>query len=152
MKNIFFIGWQDVRFQLRDGGTLLWLFVMPPIFFYFIGTVTSGFSSGMSGGGATPLTVVAENPGFLKEQVDLRLEANDFAPEWVESLETSDDDIGKHGVQGPLNANLLELACQGVRPGVEHSRHRFVGDHFVAHAGIKRKRSGRRGLFVAGLE
>ncbi len=92
MKNIFFIGWQDVRFQLRDGGTLLWLFVMPPIFFYFIGTVTSGFSSGMSGGGATPLTVVAENPGFLKEQVDLRLEANDFAPEWVESLETGDEE------------------------------------------------------------
>ncbi len=90
MRNIFFIGWQDVRFQLRDGGTLLWLFVMPPIFFYFIGTVTGGFSSGMSGGQATPLTVVAEDPGFLKEQIDLRLEANDFAPEWVETLEPSD--------------------------------------------------------------
>ncbi len=92
MRNIFFIGWQDVRFQLRDGSTLLWLFIMPPIFFYFIGTVTGGFSSGMRGAQATPLTVVAENPGFLKEQVDLRLEANDFAPEWVESLETSDED------------------------------------------------------------
>ena len=91
MRNIFFVGWQDVRFQLRDGSTLLWLFVMPPIFFYFIGTVTGGFSSGMSGGQATPLTVVAESPGFLKEQVDLRLVANDFAPEWVEVLETSDE-------------------------------------------------------------
>ncbi|MBU2675850.1 MAG: ABC transporter permease [Gammaproteobacteria bacterium] len=89
MRDIFFIGWQDVRFQLRDGSTLLWLFVMPPIFFFFIGTVTSGFSSGMSGAQATKLTVVAENPGFLKEQVDLRLVANDFAPEWVESLETT---------------------------------------------------------------
>jgi len=87
MRNIVFIGWQDVRFQMRDGGTLLWLFVMPPIFFYFIGTVTAGFSSGMSGGQATPLTVVAENPGFLKEQINLRLEANDFAPEWVASLD-----------------------------------------------------------------
>ena len=92
MKNILFIGWQDVRFQLREGSTLLWLFVMPPIFFYFIGTVTGGFSSGMSGGQATPLTVVAENPGFLKEQVDLRLVANDFAPEWIESLDTSDEE------------------------------------------------------------
>ncbi len=92
MKNIFFVGWQDVRFQLRDGGTLLWLFIMPPIFFYFIGTVTSGFSSGMSGGQATPLTIVAENPGFLKEQIQMRLEANDFAPEWVESLEGSSSD------------------------------------------------------------
>ncbi len=92
MRNILFIGWQDVRFQLREGSTLLWLFIMPPIFFYFIGTVTSGFSSGMSGGQATPLTVVAENPGFLREQVDLRLVANDFAPEWVESIETGDAD------------------------------------------------------------
>ena len=58
MKNLLFIAWQDVRNQLREGSTLLWLFVMPPIFFYFIGTVTSGFSSGVGGGQATPLTVV----------------------------------------------------------------------------------------------
>ena len=64
MKNIQFIAWQDVRNQLREGSTLLWLFIMPPIFFYFIGTVTSGFSSGMSGGEGTPVTVIAANPGF----------------------------------------------------------------------------------------
>lgn len=92
MRNILFIAWQDVRNQLREGSTLLWLFVMPPIFFYFIGTVTGGFASGMSGGQATPLTVVAENPGFLREQIDLRLRANDFAPEWVETLDTADEE------------------------------------------------------------
>lgn len=85
MKNILFIAWHDVRNQLRQGSTLLWLFVMPPIFFYFIGTVTGGFSSGVSGGQATPLTVVAKSPGFLKEQIDLRLADNDFDAEWVES-------------------------------------------------------------------
>jgi ABC-type Na+ efflux pump permease subunit len=88
VKNIVFIAWSDVRAQLREGSTLLWLFVMPPIFFYFIGTVTSGFSSGISGGQSTPLTVVAESPGFMKEQIDLRLAANDFAAEWVEALDT----------------------------------------------------------------
>jgi len=86
MKNILFIAWQDVRNQLRQGSTLLWVFVMPPIFFFFIGTVTGGFSSGLGGGQATPLTVVAESPGFLKDQVDLRLAANQFEAEWVESL------------------------------------------------------------------
>ena len=91
MKNILFIAWQDIRGQLRDGSTLLWLFVMPPIFFYFIGTVTGGFSSGFSGGQATPITVVAENPGFVREQVDLRLAGNEFAPEWVDALETGED-------------------------------------------------------------
>jgi len=84
VKNIRFIAWQDVRNQLRQGSTLVWVFIMPPIFFYFIGTVTSGFSSELTGGQATPLTVIAENPGFLRDQVDLRLRANDFAPDWVE--------------------------------------------------------------------
>lgn len=91
MKNIFFIAWEDVRQQLRDGSTLLWLFVMPPIFFYFIGTVTGGFASGISGGQETPLTVIAEDPGFFGEQVDLRLRNSDFAPEWVATLETAAD-------------------------------------------------------------
>jgi ABC-2 type transport system permease protein len=86
MKNILFIAWQDVRNQLRQRSTLLWIFVMPPIFFFFIGTVTGGFSSGLSGGTNTPLTVIAESPGFLKDQIDLRLTENQFAAEWVESL------------------------------------------------------------------
>ena len=90
MRNIQFIAWSDVRAQLREGSTLLWLFIMPPIFFYFIGTVTGGFASGISGGQATPLTVIAENPGFMKEQVDLRLEANDYAPTWVEAIELAE--------------------------------------------------------------
>jgi len=89
MKNILFIAWQDVRNQLRQGSTLLWVFVMPPIFFFFIGTVTGGFSSGIGGGQATPLTVVAKSPGFLKDQIDLRLAANQFEAEWVDSLEAT---------------------------------------------------------------
>jgi ABC-2 type transport system permease protein len=87
MKNILFIAWQDVRNQLRQGSTLLWVFVMPPIFFFFIGTVTGGFSSGLGGGQATPLTVVAKSPGILKDQIDLRLAANQFEAAWVESPE-----------------------------------------------------------------
>ncbi len=86
MRNLFFIAWQDVRYQLRQGSTLLWVFVMPPIFFYFIGTVTGGFSAGVSGGAATPITVIAQDPGFLQQQIDMRLRENDFEPEWVESL------------------------------------------------------------------
>ena len=89
MKNILFIAWQDVRNQMRQGSTLLWVFVMPPIFFFFIGTVTGGFSSGLGGGQGTPLTVVAESPGFLKDQVDLRLAANQFEATWVESLDAT---------------------------------------------------------------
>lgn len=87
MRQVLFIAWNDAKFQLRQGSTLLWLLVMPPIFFYFIGTVTGGFSTGVSGGQATPVTVVAESPGFLSEQVSLRLSDNDFEPEWVAALD-----------------------------------------------------------------
>ncbi len=91
MRNIVFVAWQDVRYQVRQGSTLLWVFVMPPIFFYFIGTVTAGFSSGVSGGVATPITVVAPEPGFLQSQIDLRLRDNDFEPEWHTVLPVAGD-------------------------------------------------------------
>ena len=86
MNSALFIAWHDIRYQLRQGSTLLWLVVMPPIFFYFIGTVTAGFGSGVTGGDATPVVVVAEAPGFLQDQVDLRLRDNDFDPEWVTAV------------------------------------------------------------------
>jgi len=87
MGNFLFIAVHDIRHQLRQGATLLWLFVMPPIFFYFIGTVTGGFSSGMSASEATPLVIEAESPGFLQGQIDRRLQDNGFAPEWRERIE-----------------------------------------------------------------
>ena len=86
MRQILFIAWNDAKFQLRQGSTLLWVFVMPPIFFYFIGTVTGGFSGSISGGQATPLVIVAESPGFLQDQISLRLQENDFDSEWVAEL------------------------------------------------------------------
>jgi ABC-type multidrug transport system permease subunit len=92
VKNILFIAWNDAKYQLRQGSTLVWVFVMPPIFFYFIGTVTGGYSSGIAGGQATPITVVAEAPGYLKQQLDLRLRDNDFAPVWVATASIGEDE------------------------------------------------------------
>jgi len=94
MSNFLFIAWHDIRYQMRQVSTLAWVFVMPPVFFYFIGTVTGGFTNVVSGGTATPLTVVAEAPGFLREQIDLRLVDNDFAPQWLETLETDNQTSG----------------------------------------------------------
>ena len=114
MRNLLFIAWHDVRYQLRQGSTLVWLVLMPPIFFYFIGTVTGGFSSSTSGGVVTPVTVVAEQPGFLQEQIDLRLRNNDFEPTWVSSLEPAGDE--KPARLLTFDANLTEslLADQEV--------------------------------------
>jgi ABC-type Na+ efflux pump permease subunit len=112
MRNVIFVAMHDVKYQLRQGSTLLWLLVMPPIFFYFIGTVTGGFSTGTSGGTATPLVVVAKSPGFLKDQIDKRLTENEFAPEWKESL-VLDDDNNKPRRLLTFDANLSDQIIAG---------------------------------------
>lgn len=86
---VLFIALADLRYQLRQRETLLWLLIMPPVFFYFIGTVTGGSARSFSGEQATPLAVVAENPGFLREQVDRRLRDNDFEPHWYDEQEAA---------------------------------------------------------------
>jgi ABC-type multidrug transport system permease subunit len=60
--------------------------VLPAVFFYFIGTVTSSFSGTMTGASATPIVIAAQNAGFLRDQVDRRLRDNSFAPEWREEV------------------------------------------------------------------
>ena len=42
LSNIWFIARTDLRFALRDRATLLWLILMPPVFFFFIGNMTAG--------------------------------------------------------------------------------------------------------------
>ena len=86
MKSVAFIALHDARHQLRQGSTLLWVLVLPAVFFYFIGTVTSSFSGTMTGASATPIVIAAQNAGFLRDQVDRRLRDNSFAPEWREEV------------------------------------------------------------------
>jgi ABC-type Na+ efflux pump permease subunit len=94
MRNALFIAWHDIRQYLRQGSTLAWVFVMPPVFFYFIGTVTSGFSGTMSGELTTPVVVAAESPGFLRAQIDLRLKENGFETDW-QSVPVADESGAK---------------------------------------------------------
>ncbi len=113
MKNVIFIAWHDVKHQLRQGSTLLWVLVMPPIFFFFIGTVTSGFSGGTSGSSSIPLVVVAESPGFLQEQIDRRLTENGFATEWIDSLVPNADGSNEPPRMLTFDANLSNQVTAG---------------------------------------
>jgi ABC-type multidrug transport system permease subunit len=67
----------DLKLALKERSTILWLFIMPAVFFYFIGTVTQG------GVGFTDSTVelVVENEdgGFLSGHLETRLEENLFS-------------------------------------------------------------------------
>jgi ABC-type Na+ efflux pump permease subunit len=56
----------------------MWVFLMPILFFYFIGTVTGGFD-GPVGDQKSPLAVRGgENGGFLVDELLRRLEAQNF--------------------------------------------------------------------------
>ena len=46
LRDAWFIARKDVQYLLRQRETLLWTFLMPIVFFYFIGTITGGFSRG----------------------------------------------------------------------------------------------------------
>jgi len=80
-RDAWFIAREDLRAMLRRREILLWTFVMPPIFFYFIGTVTGSF--GLPGGeGQEPDTLALVAPasgGFLVDELGRRLEEENFA-------------------------------------------------------------------------
>ena len=78
LRQAWFIARKDVAHMLRSRETLLWLFVMPILFFYFIGTVTGGFD-GPAGDRKDPLAVRgADAAGFLADELIGRLEAQNF--------------------------------------------------------------------------
>ncbi len=78
LRDILFIARKDLRYMLRARETLLWIFVMPIVFFFFIGTITGGSSSSV--GGPAQLAIwEGEDAGFLAEQLARRLEEQDFA-------------------------------------------------------------------------
>ncbi len=77
-KAAWFIAIKDVAFMIRRRETILWTFVMPVVFFYFIGTVTGGFA-GPSPDRKDPLALRGDaNGGFLMEEIVHRLEAQQY--------------------------------------------------------------------------
>ena len=78
LRQAWFIARKDVAYMLRSRETLLWVFVMSILFFYFIGTVTGGFD-GPGGDRKDPLAVRgADGGGFLVDELIRRLEAQNF--------------------------------------------------------------------------
>ncbi len=80
MRPAWFVARTDAAHLLRHRETILWVFVMPLVFFYFIGTVTGG-SSGLRGPADRPDPLALEAPadaGFLVDALAARLEREHF--------------------------------------------------------------------------
>jgi len=76
-RNTWFIATKDLKYTLRAREAIVWVFVMPIVFFYFIGTITGGFRAGPKQ--VERIAIQAdESSGFLVDQMTLRLEERDY--------------------------------------------------------------------------
>jgi ABC-2 type transport system permease protein len=77
LHGAWFVATKDIAYLLRHRETILWTFVMPVVFFYFIGTVTGGF--GQTADRRTTLAVRGgTNGGFLIDELMRRLDAQQY--------------------------------------------------------------------------
>lgn len=88
LKDALFIARRDLVYTLRQRETLLWTFVMPVVFFYFIGTVTGGMGGpGTSADEPDPLVLRSPgDAGFLVAELTLRLEKQNYRVVPADSL------------------------------------------------------------------
>jgi ABC-2 type transport system permease protein len=89
-KAIALLAKTDLKLVLKDRSTILWLFIMPAVFFYFIGTVTQGGSGFVDN--TVKLVVENNDSGFLSKHLETRLEENLF-----EIISPQDIPPGKDG-------------------------------------------------------
>ena len=89
LRSTWLIARMDLQFVLHTRLTLLWLFVMPIIFFYFIGTVTKDFGGGTIAQGEQLALRVEDGAGFLADQIAVRLQEGGYRivrPQTAESF------------------------------------------------------------------
>jgi hypothetical protein len=78
IRSAGFIARTDLWFMLRQRETLLWVFAMPLLFFYFIGTVTGGFGGG-DPNRPDPLALRTDAPrGVVHDAIVMRLQQQNF--------------------------------------------------------------------------
>ena len=78
-RHVWFVAKEDTRLMFRERSTLIWVFLMPVLFFYFIGTLTSGILGSLPSGKQTLHCRHGQETGFLAEHLDRRLAENHFA-------------------------------------------------------------------------
>lgn len=77
MKDALYLAYRDLRYLLSRREAILWTFIMPIIFFYFIGTVTGGFA-GRHDTRDPIAVIVPPDAGFLAGELTHRLEQRNF--------------------------------------------------------------------------
>ena len=77
LRDAFYIARMDARYLLTRRETIVWTFVMPVIFFYFIGTITGNSMRSSDSRDSLAVSLPAD-AGFLADQLIQRLNAHDY--------------------------------------------------------------------------
>lgn len=151
-KAVALLAKNDLKLAIRDRSTFLWLFIMPAVFFYFIGTVTQGGVSFVDR--STQLVVENNDNGFLSQHLETRLAENLFTiihPQDILSVEEGEEPLKYRKLTIPSNftAQLISqetvsVAYVGLRSGysneydffrVQKAAFSVLGDLIVVKSG-----------------
>jgi hypothetical protein len=119
LRDALFIARADVRYLLSRRETLIWTFVMPVVFFYFIGTVQRRNSAAPAA--QDPLAVsAAPDAGFLGDQLIARLQDRGYGIVRVNS--PADLENHDRGIEIPAGFTASVLAGHPMQVRFSHAR------------------------------
>jgi len=91
LAGAWFVARKDLQYLLRSRETILWVFIMPFVFFFLIGTITGGGFGGGEDDSRDQLAVAAGGePGFLYDQLARRLDEQELEVVPVEAAELAE--------------------------------------------------------------
>ena len=128
-KAVALLARNDLKLALKDRSTILWLFIMPAVFFYFIGTVTQGGMNFVAS--AAKLVVENNDGGYLSQHLESRLEENLFSiirPQDIPPTVDGEEPVKYRRLAIPpdFTAQLtsqqqVSIAYEGLREGFSNS-------------------------------
>jgi len=128
MRAAWFIARTEIAQQLRQRETILWVFVMPFLFFYFIGTVTGGMGGPVTPDRPDPLALDAPaDGGFLVDELVRRLEAQNFRVDRSDSSEAFERQARRLVVPAPASGKTFTGAVLAREPQTLQYRTRTEG-------------------------
>lgn len=116
-RDAWFLAVQDLKHNLRRRETLVWAFIMPVVFFYFVGTIMSG-SYGGSGAPDHLAVNVPPDAGFVADELLRRLERLDYQVVRVPSA----TDLNKWDRRLTIPAGLTDSVLSGKSVKIKLSR------------------------------
>ena len=127
MRPLWFVARTEIAHQLRRRETLMWVFVMPVIFFYFIGTVSGGMSIEPGSRHDRLALRAPADGGFLVDEIVRRLEAQQFVVERPATDEAFERYTRRLTIPAPPDGKTFTAAALAGEPQTLDYRSRAEG-------------------------